>query len=211
MFASLATALLLTTPAMGQITNFPVLALGAGGATTIGAGYGRGLNDNSGKLDSFGAGFAAGSERIAFGASGAYVLDVAPDQNELTLGGQIGVHLLSDAPVQLTLQSGLGWMKQDVGTASLTSLHIPIGVAIQSSGDSNIRPWVMPRVSLVRTSGDAVAESSTDTKFGASAGLTVASEGGVGVGLALDMQRADGGTEDVSVFGLGAYVFYVLP
>ena len=38
---------------MGQLNNSPVLALPAGdadGATSIGAGWGRGLNDQSGKL-----------------------------------------------------------------------------------------------------------------------------------------------------------------
>ena len=69
-FACLAAALLITTPAMGQLINFPVLALapgGADGATSIGGGFARGLNDNSGKQSAFGAGIARSMERVSFG------------------------------------------------------------------------------------------------------------------------------------------------
>ena len=136
-FAFMAAAVLVATPAVGQLVNFPVLALApgdAGGETSIAGGYTRGINDNSLEQSGFGAAISRGMERVSFGVAGGYV---ATDTDELTLAGQVGVHLLSDAPVQITLQSGLGWMAMsaDVGLAApidFTLLNIPVGVAIQT-------------------------------------------------------------------------------
>lgn len=64
-------ALLIATPAVGQLINFPVLALAPGdadGATSVGAGWARGLNDDSNKQSAFGAGFQRAMERVSFGA-----------------------------------------------------------------------------------------------------------------------------------------------
>lgn len=203
-FACLAAALMIATPAMGQLINFPVLALAPGdadGTTVIGAAFARGLNDNSGKQSAFGAGFARGMERVSFGAAGGYV---ATDFDELTLAARIAVHLLSDSPVQVSLQSGIGWM--DSGA---TLLNFPIGLAIQSNNDGPGRVWVMPRLNVMRISSGGV--SNTDSKIGASAGGSYTAEGGIGFNVALDFQRVDNGLEDVSAVLFSAGVHYVLP
>ena len=207
-------ALLVATPAMGQLANFPVLAMApgdAGGVTTVTAGFARGLNDNSREQSSFGAEIARGMERVSFGAGAGYV---ASATDALTLSGNIAAHLLSDSnsPVQVSLQSGLGWMSQDVGALSATTLLIPIGVAIQGNGDGNVRPWVMPRFNFARSSGSAFTTSSTQKKFGASAGVSIATEAGVGVSLALDLQRSDNGTglADESRVGFSVAMTYIV-
>ena len=86
-----AAALLVATPATGQLTNTPILALAQGdadGVNSVGAGYARGLNDQSGKLDTFGAGFARGMEKVSFGVYGAYVLSgITGIDNEVSLAG----------------------------------------------------------------------------------------------------------------------------
>ena len=196
------TALLVATPAAGQLINFPVLALPQGpadGATTIGAGFGRGLNDNSGKQSSIVAGVTRSMERVSFGVAGGYV---ATDTDEVELAGRVGVHLLSDAssPVQVTVQTGLGWMN-----TSSSILNIPVGVAIQSNNDGPARVYVMPRYNFMRFAG------STESKFGASAGGSYATENGMGFFLALDLQRYESLAGDLSAFGLGVGVFYALP
>jgi hypothetical protein len=56
-------ALSVTTPAMGQLANFPVLAMApgdAGGVTTVTARFARGLNANATEQSSFGAEIARG-------------------------------------------------------------------------------------------------------------------------------------------------------
>ena len=96
------------------------------------------------------------------------------------------------------------------GTPDNTSLlNIPVGVAIQSNNDSPVSAWVMPRINFLRDSSGGV--SNTESKFGASAGAAYTSEGGVGVGVAFDLQRAESLPEDVSRVGFLAYVFYALP
>ena len=51
--------------------------------------------------------------------------------SELTLGGSVAVDVLPEnMSTRLSLQAGLGWMAPDVGGESLTSLSIPIGVAV---------------------------------------------------------------------------------
>ena len=134
-------ALLVATPAMGQLANYPVLSLAPGsayGTTSVGAAFGRGVKNNSLKESVFAARIERGLETVSFGATAGYI---ASDPYKLTLAGSIAVHLLSDSsPVQVSLQTGLGWIRQDILTLNLTTLHIPIGVAIQGTGFGNVRP-----------------------------------------------------------------------
>ena len=207
LFACMTAALLIAAPAMGQLINFPVLALapgGADGATSVGAGFGRGLNDDSGKQTSFGAGVARGMERVSFGVAGGYV---ATDTDELTLAGRVAGHLLTDGPAAVSIQAGLGWMSTTVATVDISTLNIPIGVAVQTNNDNPLRLWAMPRINLLRTSNGT---SNTDTKFGASAGAQYALESGIGIGVAFDLQRADGGTADVSSVLISAGISYAI-
>jgi len=165
--------------------------------TSLSGGYTRGINDNSLEQSGFGIGVSRGMERLSFGVSGGYV---ATDTDELTLAGQVGVHLLSNAPVQVTLQSGLGWMAMstDVGLATpidFTLLNIPVGLAIQTANSGPANFFVMPRYNIQRIS---------------SAGGSYAMENGVGVGVAVDMQRTAAGTGDVSKVGFSVGVSYLL-
>lgn len=216
LFACLAAAVILATPAAGQLINFPVIALAPGaGSSTLAGAYGRGLNDPSGKLNSFAGAYARGAERFSFALAAGYVSDIPSGiepAGEWTGAGAIGVHLLSDSPFQVTVQSGLGWMSV-AGTPDNTSLlNIPIGVAIQTADDGPGRVWLMPRFNMLRQSTAGV--SSTESKFGTSAGGSYMSEGGMGVGVALDWQMTDDGTgteSDESVFGFSVALLYAFP
>ena len=113
-FACMAAALLLATPAMGQLYNFPVHARSQGpseGSTWVAASGARGLNYNSGKQNAFGASAGRNMEKVSYAVHTGFVVS---DIEELTLAASVAVHLLSDdsMPVQVSLQSGLGWMKE---------------------------------------------------------------------------------------------------
>jgi hypothetical protein len=205
-------ALLTATPAMGQLVNFPVLALAPGdadGNTSIGAGWGRGLNDQSGKLDLIGAGVHRNMERVSFGISGGYLLNDDPIDDEVALAGSVAYHVPLDGSVNVGIQSGIGWFNPGESI-----LLIPVGVAISGSteaGSLTVNPWVMPRVQFTRVGGTA---SSTETDFGASGGVAIQTEGGFGFGLALDLIIQDDISapgDNASSLGLGTYVFYALP
>ena len=91
-------ALLIATPAVAQLHNFPVYARGQGpseGSTFVAVTGARGLNDNSGKQNAFALSAGRGMERVSFAGHAGYV---ASDTDELTLAASVGVHLLRWCP-----------------------------------------------------------------------------------------------------------------
>ena len=217
-FSIAAVALLVATPATGQLTNTPVLALASGnadGVNSVGAGYARGLNDQSGKLDTFGAGFARGREMVSYGIYGAYVLSgITGIDDEVSLAGSVAYHvpMANNSPVSVSVQTGIGWIN-----ATSSVLNFPVGVAIQGStqaGSVAVRPWVMPRVQWTRVGGVGTAPSSTEADFGASGGVGFVSEGGFGFGVAADLIFEEDiavATDNASRLGFLVYVTYTLP
>ena len=224
-FSIAVVALLVATPAMGQLSNFPVLALPAGdadGATSIGAGWGRGLNDSSGKLNSFVLGAARAMESVSFGIIGGYVVDAGIDEaaaatSEITFGGSVAYNApQNDLPVRFGVQGGIEWMSVANGTPdNTTRLYFPVGLSIQGSWETssvNFRPWIMPRWQWTRDSSGGT--SSTENNGGISTGLSGVMESGFGIGLSLDWTRPDVASATVSNVNLwrfGAAVFYALP
>ena len=72
---------------------------------------------------------------------------VASDTDEVTLGANVAVHLLSDTgAVQVSIQGGVGWASLNFGTESQTVINLPIGITIQGTSNESITPWVMPRL-----------------------------------------------------------------
>ena len=206
---------------MGQLTNFPVHALAPGdadGANAIAVAWGRGLNDQSAKLNAIAAAFVRNMEQVSFGISGGYVLsDVDTVDDEVTLAGRVAYHVIndSDSPASVSIQTGIGW----INTAS-SVLTVPVGVAIGGSteaGSMTVSPWVMPRVQFTRVGSVGTIDSSTETDFGASAGVGFASEGGVAFGVALDLligediDPAAAAGDNASGIGFSVYVAYLLP
>ena len=185
-------ALLVATPIMGQVTNLPVLSLAPGsgyGTTSVGAAFSRGIQNGSWGNSVFVARVERGLETVSFGATVGYIASRA---DNFAVGGSVAAHVLRYSSMLVSLQSGLGWIRQPVLNLDLTTLHIPVGVSIQGTGFGKLRPWVMPRVSFVQTSGEAVAASNTDIEFGGSAGVSFASGVGVRFSLAYDFLNTSG-------------------
>ena len=192
-FSIAVAALLVATPAMGQLLNFPITALPAGdadGATSIGAGWGRGLNEDSGKLNAFGAAVTRAAETVSWQLAGAYV-----NSSDIALKGTLAYNALAE---NIGIQGGIEWKSPDAGT----QLNFPIGISF-SGGSESVTYSVMPRVQFTRTS--ASSATTTDTNFGASAGIGFVTEGGVGLALSGDWVS---GTSSILV---GAAVYYALP
>ena len=192
-FSIAVVALLVATPAMGQLLNYPITALPAGdadGATSIGAGWGRGLNEDSGKLNAFGAAITRATETVSYQFAGAYV-----NSSDIALKGTLAYNALAE---NIGIQGGIEWKSPDAGT----QLNLPIGISF-SGGSESVTYSVMPRVQFTRTS--ASSATTTDTNFGASAGIGFVTEGGVGLGLSGDWVS---GTSSILV---GAAVYYALP
>ena len=192
-FSIAVAALLVATPAMGQLTNYPVTVLPAGdadGATSIGAGWGRGLNEDSGKLNAFGAAITRAAETVSYQFAGVYV-----NSSDIALRGTLAYNALAE---NIGIQGGIEWKSPDAGT----QMNFPIGISF-SGGSESVTYSVMPRVQFTRTS--ASSATTTDTDFGASAGIGFVTEGGVGLALSGDWVS---GTSSILV---GAAVYYQLP
>lgn len=204
---ALGAALLLASPAAGQLWGFPDYALPSmtGAPTTwVAATLGRGLNDDSGKTTSWGA--VAGRAEATASFMGGIALVTGQGEDEVTLGGSVGVDILQTEDFTLGVQGGLGWMSFDVGNESYTRLRFPLGVAFKTSlvsgdGSTAIYPWVMPRLNIARVSGGGDAETETD--LGISGGASFNFENGFGIHTALDFLSANGG--DPFVFGIGVH------
>jgi len=206
---------LTTAPVEGQLFNFPdyaVLSVDGGASTFVASSYGRGLNDESGKLNAVSAMAGKTSSGVSFQGGFGYIDGVG--DSEWTLGGAASYDLLSgSSPAQVSLQGGVGWMQfGGLGLVDdITMLRFPIGVAIKgnvSSSAANVTPWVMPRLNVIRLSAGGV--STTETDFGASGGVSVTMPSGFGVHAALDLLRVDaaGASAQQLMFGVGAH--YVL-
>ena len=192
-FSIAVAALLVATPAMGQLLNYPIGALPAGdadGATSIGAGWGRGLNEDSGKLNAFAAGIGRSAETVSYQFAGAYV-----NSSDIALRGTLAYNALAE---NIGIQGGIEWKSPDSGT----QMNFPIGISFSGASES-VRYSVMPRVQFTRTS--ASSATTTETDFGVSAGIGFATEGGVGLALSGDWVS---GTSSILV---GAAVYYQLP
>ena len=201
-------ALIAAVPAQAQLANFPVYAQPSGDpATYLGLTYGRGMNDASLKQDAYGA--FVGRTGVGGRASifaGLGMLDVDPDA-QWSFGGGVGVDVLpAGGSAQVGIQAGVGYMSFDVGTASVSTMHFPIGVALKGMIEgptANVSPWVMPRLSILRISNGT---SETTTDFGASGGVALTLPSGLGFHTALDVLAAD---EAEWLIGVG--VHYMIP
>ena len=188
-----------------QLNNFPVYAQPSGGpATYLGATYGHGMNDASGKADAYGA--FVGRTGVGGRASifaGLGMLDVEPE-SEWTFGGGVGVDVLpAGGSAQVSIQGGIGYMSP----GDATVLNFPIGVALKGNIEgptATVAPWIMPRLHVRRISNGT---SVTETDFGVSGGFAVTLPSGFGVHTALDLLAVD--PDNLWLLGVG--VHYTMP
>jgi hypothetical protein len=113
----------------------------------------------------------------------------------------------------VTLQGGIGYSKPDTGLLpgdDATELHFPIGVGFALTIPNPalaIRPWIAPRLDVVRASLSGTSDS--ETNFGISAGLELNLLTGFGIQAAYDRVFRDLG--DPGVFGVGAHYAFRVP
>jgi hypothetical protein len=199
-------------PAQAQLTGIVNYAVPVGGempATHLVGEFGRGLNEDSGKLNAFAV--AAGRTGIGGRGSvfaGASMLDSDPD-SEYSFGvaGAVGVSQPT-SPTQISVQAGIGYMSSEQPlVGDVTYWSIPIGIALGRSmpqGTGSLNYWAMPRVHLSRASAEGV-DSEMETDFGASGGIGFTTASGFGFHAAIDLLAATN-----SIWTMGAGVHYVI-
>lgn len=204
-----ATLSTLAAPLQAQLTGIVTYAVPVGGeapATILSGEYGRGLNEESGKLNAFA--ITAGRTGIGGRGSvfvGASMLDADPD-SEYSFGlvGAVGV-TQPTAPTQISVQAGVGYMSP---VDDLTIWTVPVGIALGGSmpqGDNSLNYWVMPRLHMTRVAISGF-DSEMETDFGASGGLGFTTASGFGVHAGIDLVAAD-----PNIWTVGAGVHYAIP
>jgi hypothetical protein len=157
--------------------------------------------------------------RAGFGAFGATAIfssfnPEGPTPSDLSVGATLNYKLFGGPliPLSLTLQGGIGYSKPETGLlpGHDTELRFPVGLGFAMTIPNPalaIRPWIAPRVDIVKSSGGG--SSNTETNFGLGAGLELNLLNGFGLHAAYDRVFVDGG--DPSTYGLGAHFAFRVP
>jgi hypothetical protein len=170
-------------------------------------------------------GFAvAVSGRAGFGPLGATAMlsrydPEGPIGGKLSVGGTLNYKVFGGPliPLSVTLQGGIGYAKPETGVipaiganGELNEFHFPVGVGFALTIPNPalaVRPWIAPRLDIVRQSGDGLSD--TESNFGLGAGLELNLLSGLGLHAAYDRVFRDGG--DPSTFGFGAHYAFRIP
>lgn len=198
------------TPAQAQLWNYPVMAnpnaLFGGDGTSVGIYglYGRGLNDDSGKLNSFGGAAVLGLNRFAVKAG---ATSVKNGSSEISFAGQIeaGLFAPEGSPIAVSAFAGFGMLN------NVISMNVPFGVALgiapPMSGGTAVNIFFAARGQMTKLD---VTGASSEFGFGGSGGVGVMLPMGIAFGAALDFLSIDlaGSGSSTSALGLGAFVGY---
>ena len=162
--------------AAAQMPGVPVDFAPASKGISITALYGRGLNDNSGKLNSMGGELTYGSEQFFVGGQVGYFDFGSEDDGhaaQINFGGKAGFQLpLENLPMSVAVVAGANYWSN--GDADLDVIFVPAGVTLGFNVPSetvSIMPWVSPQFRYMRMS--VGGESSSNSNFGVSGGLKV--------------------------------------
>jgi len=201
-------------PAQAQVRGIPVYNSGVATGIAIYGDVGF-PNAEAGKGTAL-----AVSGRAGFGPFGATAIlstfnPDGPAGSKVSVGGTLNYKLFGGPliPLSVTLQGGIGYFKSDTGllpSGEQNALRFPVGLGFALTIPNPalaIKPWLAPRLDIVRLSGGG--SSSTETNFGIGGGLELNLLSGLGVHAAYDRVFIDGG--DPSVFGLGAHYSFRIP
>jgi hypothetical protein len=212
--------LLAAGPAGGlvaQVAGLPVRNAGVG--TGIGIAADAGFpSAAAGKGVAFGAAGAIGLGPLGFTATVATwdpngaaerINSVGATGNLKIIGGPL-------IPLSVTLQAGAARYAQDLSSAQepleIRTWHLPVGVGLALTIPNpvfSIKPWVAPRLDVLRTTieADTPAETRTTTDFGVSGGIDLGFLNGLTIRAMYDrVFRGEGVNPSVLSIGLGLKV-----
>jgi hypothetical protein len=196
-----------------QVRGIPVYNSGIASGIAIYGDVGF-PNADAGKGTAF-----AVSGQAGFGALGATAIlssfnPDGPAGSDLSVGATLNYKIFGGPliPLSVTLQGGIGYSKPDTGLlpGNDTELRFPVGLGFALTIPNPalaIRPWIAPRLDIIRMSGGT--PSNTETNFGLGGGLELNLLNGFGLHAAYDRAFTDGG--DPSVFGIGAHYAFRTP
>jgi hypothetical protein len=192
-----------------QVTGLPVRNAGVSSGLMIGGEVGF-PNADYGKGTAFGARGALGLGPFGVSAVVSSWNPDGPGDSQTGLGGYLNLKVFGGPliPLSVTLQGGAEYV--DVG--GTTRVHAPVGLGIALKIPNPalaIKPWIAPRLDLVRVSGTGNA-SNTESNFGISGGVDFSLLGGLGFGVSYDRTFVGNGVNP-GVIGLGANYSIKIP
>lgn len=118
-------------------------------------------------------------------------------------------------PIAATLQAGAGYSSDDSrclspGACDISDWRFPIGLGVSLTIPNPalaIKPWIAPRIDVVRHSEDGA--SSTTTDFGISGGVQLNLLTGLGLHATYDLMMVD--PENRGIFGAGLHYNFRIP
>jgi len=216
-----AAAFLAALPAAAQVPGIPVYNQGVPRGIGLYGDVGF-PNDDAGGGTAYGV-----TGRAGFGFVGvtAIVSSYNPDgpaDGKVSVGATGNLRLFGGplVPLTITLQAGAGYAKPDDSLlpsgSEIKQYRFPVGLGFALTIPNPvlaIRPWLAPRVDIVRTNieggGGLPDLYTTDTNFGLSGGIELNLLNGFGLHAAYDRVFGDG--VHPSVFGIGAHYNFRVP
>ena len=195
--------------AQAQVYGLPVFNSGVSSGLGIMGDVGF-PNDDSDLKTTYGATATIGIGLLGFSASVARSGIESSDRDFTSVGGTANFKVLGGPliPLAATLQAGVAFAEVEDGE---NHLRVPIGLGLTLTIPSvavAIKPWLAPRLEIVRMYGDTVQDD-TDTRFGLSGGIDFNLINGLGFRAAADYVNVDGGSP--TVFSVGAGYNFRLP
>jgi hypothetical protein len=191
---------LVADAASAQLVGLPVNYGPAGAGVTVSGMFGRGLNENSGKLNSAGGMLTYGAEMFWVGAGASYV-DFS-ELKKVSFGGNVGVNLPlgPELPVKVAAVAGASYFSPatDVNTLFIPA-GVTLGINVPATGVA-VTPWISPQFRYARASVNGVSGSTSS--WGASGGVGITLPMGFGFDVVADY---DGDSE---AFMAGAGLHY---
>lgn len=199
-------------PVSAQVAGLPVFNSGVG--TGIGINVDAGFpNQDAGKGHTYGL-----SGSVGLGPLGitAILASNKPDggKSDTWVGATANLKLFGGPliPVTINAQVGAGYAS-DIQGSGAKQLNVPVGIGIVANIPSpalSIKPWIAPRMQYMRFQSGGT--TSTQTKFGLSAGVNLGLAMGLTIRAAYDTFKLDAGGTSVSpsTFSVGAgYAIHV--
>lgn len=193
--------LLSASPVLGQTPGLPVY--GGGFSPTIEleglVGFPEGETP-SGKGTTFGARGTLAFGRFGVSATVATFNPSAVGNSQVAYGAMVGLKVIGAplSPFALYLQGGAGGM--DNQGADSSQVQIPVGIAatlVIPTPIISIKPWVAPRLHVVRTS--VAGGSTSESEFAIGAGVDLTLLGGISFRAAYDRIKDQDGTLGLSL------------
>lgn len=200
-----------------QVTGLPVVNSGVTSGLGLAADVGI-PNDVAGGGVAFGGTASLGLGPLGFTAR---VARLDPDVGEAlwSAGATFNYKVFGGplVPLAATLQGGAGYANPDFGCVTpgacdVSEWRFPVGLGISFTIPNPalaIKPWIAPRLDIVRTSAYGDIEASTETDFAISGGVELNLLTGLGLQAAYDWSKRDGG--DPGIFSAGLHYTFRIP